>query len=352
MSDAPHGFRCALVATLAGAGRWVCLLGLGSVAAGVSAQTGTDLLTDPWWAGQHAAVEADFLGQSAGEVDGGADQDARIFIGRTRTRLRLGPASAAAPADAPRPAALGHEYTHVDFDSDDPRVPRRLVRQELALGLPLPEQDWAGQTWRPGLVLGVGHSSFNPFGDGQAWYPLASVFAQRNLADGATLPLGVSFDGNRSVLPDTPLPIFEYRRPFGPADGEAELGITLGYPESRLIYRPNRRLTLSAGFDRLDWATAELRYQATDTLGLHLAYAAFYDMFHAADDPDDRRLYFLSQRLEAGVVLTIAPRCDLLLAAGYAFGQELRRGYDWRSTDPVLEFDDAPLARVGLAWSF
>jgi hypothetical protein len=252
----------------------------------------------------------------------------------------------------PRPAAFGHETTYVDFDSDDPRVPARLVRQELALGLPLPEQDWGGQNWRPGLVLGVGHSSSNPFGDGQAWYPLASVFAQRDMADGATLLLGVGFDGNRSVLPDTPLPIFEYRRPLGAAEDGAELGITLGYPESRLIYRPNHRMTLSAGFDRLDWATAELRYQATDTLGLHLAYAAFYDMFHAADDPSDRRLYFLSQRVEAGVAVSPTPRCELLFSAGYAFGQELRSGYDWRSTDSIVEFDDAPFARLGLAWSF
>ena len=75
-------------------------------------------------------------------------------------------------------------------------------------------------------------------------------------------------------------------------------------------------------------------------------------MFHAADDPDTRRLYFLSQRVEAGVVLAAAPRCDLLFSAGYAFGQELRRGYDWRSTDPVLEFDPAPFARIGVEWTF
>ena len=317
-------------------------------------QTGTDLLTDPWAAGQHGRVEADLWGQSSATAgsDADADERATILIGRTRTRLRLGPAEAAAPAEAPRPAAVGHELTQVDFSSDDPRVPARLVRQELAVGLALPEQDWAGTAWRPGLVVGAGHSSSNPFGDGAGWYPLASVFAQRNLAGGATLLLGVSFDGNRSVFPDAPLPIFEYRRPLGHGDAEAELGVTLGYPESRVIYRPDRRWTLSAGFDRLDWATAELRYQATDTLGLHLAYAAFYDMFHDTEDVGDRRLYFLSQRVEAGVVVGLSPGCDLLVSGGYAFGQELRRGYDWRSTDPVLEFDDALMARVGLEWEF
>jgi hypothetical protein len=337
------------------------------------AQTGTDLLTDPWDAGQTALIEADLWTQSPDAGDNGAAEDTTITTGRTRTRLRLGPADLAAPPDAARPIAFGHEYTHVDFDANananaSPDVPPRLVRQELALGLPLPDQQWGRQTWRPGLVLGLGHSSTNPFGDGQAWYPVASAFAQHVLPDGAILLLGVSFDGNRSVFPDAPLPIFEYRTPLprpapghgvensggasGGASGGGELGIKIGYPESRVIYRPNRQLTLSAGFDRLDWATAELRYDATESLGLHLAYAAFYDMFHAADDPSDRRLFFLSQRVEAGLIFSPTPDLDLTLAGGYAFGQQLRRGYDWRSTDDVLEFDDAPFVRVKLETNF
>jgi hypothetical protein len=340
--------------------RWVTLVLLvGGFSATAAAQTGTNLLTDPWASRQRVAFEADWWRQEPDVETGGADVDSTIIVGRTRTRLRLSASDERVGVGDARPPAFGHEYTHVDFDADDPRVPDRLVRQEAALGLALGDQVWGGATWRPGVVLGVGHASTNPFGDGDGWYALASLFAQHNLSDGSTLLLGLSFDGNRSVFPDLPLPIFEYRTPLEtdpltgrPLTDGASLGVTIGYPEARIVYRPNDQLELSAGWDNLDWATAELRYQATDVLAARLAYAGFYDMFHDADDPDTRRLYFLSQRIEAGVILTPTPGIDLTFTGGYTFGQELRRGYDWRETDRLLEFADAPFFRVGLEMQF
>lgn len=322
-----------------------------------SAQTNTDLLTDLWLAGQRGQVRADVWGLSSQVSEPAPNDDASYSVYRSRTRLRLGPSADPAPVEAPRPMAFGHEYTHVDFASADPRVPARLVRQEMALGIPLGEAELFGDTWRPGAVVGFGHSSTNAYHDGEAWYAVATVFAQRTLDSGATLLLGVTYDGNRSTFPDVPLPIFEYRKRLNvnPITGEpsdAELGLRIGYPESRITYRPDRQWTFSAGFDTLDWATAEARYQINDTVAIHAGYAGFYDMFHDADDQDNRRLFFISQRVEAGATLTPQPGLDVTLSGGYAFGQSLRRGFDWRATDEVVSFEDAPFVRLALGWRF
>lgn len=350
------------------------------------AQTNTGLLTDPWHDGQRVQLHADLFTQSTTVRDAptAGDDDTTITVGRTRSRVRLAPIKTAPSPDpdltAPPPEsappesastqsastewetaapnlipAVGLETVYVDFSStDDPRVPARLVREEFAVGLPL-NQHLAGD-WQLGATIGVGHASSQPWADAHGQYALASVFGTTTLDDGATLLIGLTYDGNRSALPDTPLPVLEYRKPLGQNDsgggGDRELGLTLGYPESRIIYRHSEQLSFSAGFDNLDWATAEMFYEFAPGLALTARYAAFYDMFHAAGDDEYRRLFFISQRLEAGLAHRLGRASLIELSGGYAFGQELRRGYDWRRTQKVAEFDDAVFVRLGITLSF
>ena len=329
---------------------WIAC-GLAGPASWVHAQTGSSLLTDRWDAQTRVDLAADLWALDSETQSPAAGDDTSSVIARSRLRARP-----TTDANAP---GLGHEYVHVDFSGGggDSAVPERLVRQEAAVGLWLSDDSAMRGGWRPGLVLGGGHSSSNPYHDGHGWYALATAFAQTRLDDGAVLMLGVSFDGNRSVLPDTPLPTFEYRRPVrrDPVTGEpaeAELGLTLGYPESRITYRPTRDLTLSAGMDRLDVLTAEVRYDLTDRLSLKVGYGGFYDMFHGDDDDEHRRLFFATQRLEAGTSYELEPGKRFTVTAGYAFDQQIRRGYDARDTDEVVRFDDAPFARVAVELSF
>lgn len=339
----------------------------------LAAQTNTGLLTDPWADGQSLQLRADVWTQSSGVADtapGAGDDDLDITTTRTRTRVRLAPTPALAfvtdaefanpdPAIAdPEPsrpslvAALGIETTRVDFSSSsDPRVPSRLVREEFALGLPLNSSPGGDIAF--GTTLGLGHASTQPWADANAPYVLASVFGQTTLDGGSTLLLGVSYDGNRSTLPDTPLPILEYRIPLNETAGAGrEIGFTLGYPDARITYRHNEKLTASLGFDNLDFATAQVRYDFTESFALQAQYAAFYDMFHAPRISADRRLFYISQRLEAGAILTPRPGLELLLSGGTTFGQQLRTGYDWRRTQQVVEFDDAVFLRLGVNLTF
>ncbi|MEO1237398.1 MAG: hypothetical protein AAFX76_11480 [Planctomycetota bacterium] len=314
-----------------------------------SGQTNTGLLTDPWDEAPRGRAFVDTFGQSTSDDVNG--DSFNLVVGRTKSRWAL----ASAPLDAnPRAGGplgipvFGHELVVVDLGGEAPGRPPRLVRQEAALGLPLGEVTLFGGPWQAGAALGFGHASSNPHGDDQGWYGLGSVFAQRPLPDGATLLIGLIHDGNRSVLPDVPLPIVAYRRSLGDT---GELGLTIGYPQSRVIYRPDRRLTFSAGIDRLDVFTGEARYQLEPAWEGFVQYAAFYDQFHDADANNDR-FFLFSQRVEAGVVWAFADGLRARVSGGYAFGQELRRGFDFGSTDRVLEFDDAPFLRVGGSFRF
>lgn len=330
------------------------------------AQTGMSLMTSPWEEGRPLSWTADAWGEST-ESQAPSPQPSDTDIAVLRSRLRAALVSVApthmaldeanaTPGDALPPVttyagellpAFAHEYTHLRFESGDPLVPERLIRQEAAVGLPAGELDVFGHTWDLGAVVGVGHASTNAFHDGQGWYGLATVFGVTRLDDGATLAVGLTYDGNRSVLPDTPLPTLEYHRKLDPA-GQRSLGLILGYPETRLIYRPDPRLALSVGLSQLDAATAEVRWQASDRLGFVAAYGLFYDMFHDDDDPGDRRLFWVSQRVEAGASCRVTPDVSLSLTAGYLFDQQLRRGFDGRHTDELVRFDDAPFARLQL----
>ena len=325
------------------------------------AQTGTALLTSYWEPGQQLAVQGDTTFVPT-ETDGVGDaEDVDIWASRTRLRARVG--SDGSPGEGSAGGLLlGHEYTQVEFSGDGTNVPERLVRQELDVGFTLAPftvggGGWFAGEWTPAFEVGFGHASTNPFGDDRGWYGLASVQAERVSASGTRLLLGLTYDGNRSTLPDVPLPLVLIRRPLSidPDTGKpsaAEIGLTLGYPETRLIYRPDERWTFSAGFSQIDAFTAVASYEVNGFLTLLGGYGGFYDQFHDADTAERRRIFVVGQRLELGATLTPVERLSVTLTGGWGFGQELRRGYDLRDTERVQEFEDAAFVRLAASFSF
>ena len=180
---------------------------------------------------------------------------------------------------------------------------------------------------------------------------------ERVSATGTRLLLGLTYDGNRSTLPDVPLPLVLIRKPLriDEATGrpsEAEIGLTLGYPETRLIYKPDANWTFSAGFSQIDAITAIAAYRVSDQLTVFGGYGGFYDQFHDADTKQRRRIFVVGQRLELGATVSPTPKLSFTLTGGWGFGQQLRRGYDLRSTEEIQEFDDAAFGRLAVKFSF
>lgn len=336
---------------------------LAGVAASARAQTGTALLTAYWEPEQVLAVQGDSTFVPTETRGPGEATETDIWASRTRLRARVG--SDGSPGEGAAGGMLfGHEYTHVDFSGAGESVPERLVRQEMDVGFTLDDQTFhiAGDglfagAWTPAFEVGFGHASTNPYGDDRGWYALASVAAERVSANGDRLLLGLTYDGNRSTLPDLPLPLVLFRKPLSidPDTGKpstAEIGLTLGYPETRLIYKPDASWTLSAGFSQLDAFTALASYRVNRHVTVLAGYGGFYDQFHDADTKQRRRIFVVGQRLEVGATITPVERFSFTLTGGWGFGQELRRGYDLRSTEEIQEFDDAAFVRVAARFSF
>ena len=275
------------------------------------------------------------LDGDAWAVDAGGDA-LSIFVTRHRGRAPL----------AEGRGGVGFEYTQIHFGSAGPAVPTRLIRAEGALGYELDEITVRGRSWRVTGTIGAGVASSNPDSDSDGVFSLGSIVGSTPRW-GGTVRVGILWDGNRSVLPDVPLPILAYETGSVRGTGEPELGLTLGYPTSRVTWRPHPQWTLSAGLDRLDAVSADVRYDLTDAFSLTAAYGGFYDQFHVDGDDEFRRVFFVSQRIEAGAALR-GHWGHVGLSGGFAFGQELRRGFDLRDTDVIAEFDDGPFLRV--AW--
>ena len=326
-------------------------------------QTGTALLTSYWEPDQVLRVQGDTTYVPTSTSGPGEPEDVNIWASRTRLRARA--FSDGTPGEGAAGGVLfGHEYTHVNFTGDGENVPERLVRQEMDLGFTLDEQAFVVEgdgffagTWTPAFELGFGHASTSPYGDSRGWYGLASVQFERVSATGTRLLLGLTYDGNRSTLPDVPLPLVLLRKPLRidaetGRPGTAEIGLTLGYPETRLIYKPDQSWTFSAGFSQIDAITAIAAYRVSPELEVFAGYGGFYDQFHDAETKERRRIFVVGQRLEAGVTVTPVENLSLTLTGGWGFGQQLRRGYDLRSTEEIQEFDDAPFVRLAARFAF
>ncbi len=302
------------------------------------AQTGVGLATSPW--DRHQTFQAD---GDAWTVDAKADT---LSVTRHRGRVRFEDDLSLGGLGQ---MAAGFEYTHLHLTSNQAQVPARLSRGEAAVGFPLGDVVLFGKPWKAGGTAGGGWASSDAWFDTHGLFALGTVFAQRH-AWGGLVRVGLTFDGNRSVLPDMPLPVLSYE-PGAGEDGEnrdaSKWGLTLGYPTSRVTWRAHDKLVFSAGLDRLDALSADVRYDLTAKVSLVAAYGGFYDQFHVEDDAEHRRVFFVSQRFEAGAEMNGAWG-RIGLSGGYAFGQELRRGYGLRSTTVIAAFDDGPFVR--LAW--
>ena len=95
-----------------------------------------------------------------------------------------------------------------------------------------------------------------------------------------------------------------------------------------------------------------LSYEMLEELTLFAAFRNRFEGFHRNDDDRHRRLFLRQRRLEAGLSWRPCAAAEFTFAGGYAFDQELERGFDVRDTDKVREFSDEPYIRVGFNVAF
>lgn len=313
-----------------------------ALTANAFAQTGPALLLQSWPdANTHAQVRSDSFFFADGDTDGpaGAD-DFDLAIYDVSARVNPDPA-----ADVVR---FGFDMTYMDIDSNDPAIPSRLVDQSIAASFGIARQN----NWEIGAVVGVGFAGDNPYADGEAVYALADLIASYKIDDSSSVQFILSYNGNRGIFPDTPLPAIAYYHRLSD-----QFSYTFGLPYSSIHWVPLDRLTVDFSYAVPFTVNGTIDYEFVDHWHVFAAFINRFEAFHLDGDDDNRRLFFTQRRLEIGLrweLATLFEQMDaeLILAGGYAFDQEFERGFDARDLRNVRDVSDEPYVRVGLQFGF
>ncbi len=195
--------------------------------------------------------------------------------------------------------------------------------------------DVIGEEWDLRLIGGIGTANDGHFSNSDALYGVGTIDFGRDYADGSSLHLGITHEGNADLFPDIPLPYATYSATVG-----ENFQYKLGLPESSLTYHPVEPLTLMLSYEFPVEANAIASYEIFEGVSLFGQYKRDFDGFRL-DESDSRRLFYEFDRVNLGV-RWITKWFDISLGGGYAVHQEFRTGFDIRDTSRVAKLSDEP----------
>lgn len=301
------------------------------------AQSGASLLLAPWQDGDSVELQADGFLQNRGDVREPGGESIRINTFEASGRFRFDPNQEHSPA-------VGFDVYHLELDHNDAGLPERLSDQSVGVAFGITRWD----DWELGATVGFGFAGDRPYSDGDAWYATGNLVASRQLDERTTLQLALNYDGNRSILPDVPLPGFAWNR-----RASDTLSYTLGIPYNAVRWQPLPQLTLDARHSLLYTINFTATYDVVpEKFAIYGGFYNRYNGFHINDDDRNRRVFFQQRRIETGVNFTGIERWKLTAAVGYAFDQELRRGWDVRDLSTPTKFSSEPYLKLGFDVSF
>ena len=160
------------------------------------AQTGPELLVKPWpETGQISEGSADAYIFDAGHTKGTNDSF-RLSDYESVGRFRILPGNEISPR-------IGYDFLYLDNHTSSPRLPRQLFDESMAIGTGIAK--WDGG-WVAGITLGVGYAGSQPFDVGRGWYGKGDIVVAKEISDTDAFGIILDYNGNRTYLPDTPLP--------------------------------------------------------------------------------------------------------------------------------------------------
>lgn len=316
------------------------------------AQTGPQLLIEPFRAETrfdgNAAVTYFFdTSTDFGDI-GGNDVDAQLARYSVAARYRL--VEPAAKGTQPTmiqraDPRIGFSINYLTVETDNDVLPESFTDVQLGAGTGIAEFDG----WVAGLTFGVGWAGASEFGDSDAYFGAATLLIGRQLDPNTSLGIALDYNGNRTFMPDVPLPGVVWTREIP----EEKLEISLGFPFAYGRWRPIDPLLLEVNFTFPDFVGARASYDLVEGVGLFASFAQRTDAWHSQDLDNDVDRIFLEQTLaEVGARFSLRDEFVVLIAGGYAFGQEFRYGFDTRDTEEILEIDDGPFVRIEGQFSF
>ena len=359
-----------------------------ALAAGLaSGQTGPNLLLKPFRTSDQFEFNADGIydfptDSSNKRPDGNGTHDfqADSYNASGRLRLTYGDSEKGLARAQPR---AGFQVKYVDIHSDDPALPVSLLDGSVGVGLGI----LAYNGYIGAVSFGAGYAAANDEGDANGLYFQGDFAVGKTFANGDSFGVVLDYNGNRTFLPDWPLPGFQYRKRIGPtrrtapaaaptgdpADDAATrpggpdagvdaydpkldrsvLVLAIGVPTAGVEWRPTDRFQLNLNYIlplNFDFrATYQLIGDQENGAGVYASLSRSVSAFHwnAFSDGDDR-IFFRQVRLEGGVNYRLNDRLQLVLSGGYAFDQEFTFGFDTRDTETLADIGDTPYVRAQL----
>jgi hypothetical protein len=307
-----------------------CLL----LASAVGAQTGPALLVKPLMHELEAwESRGDVFWQAQGATSNDEDFQMNILEYQGRVRER----------DEPFVPRLGWDLTYLDLNTDDPALQQDLMDVSVGAAFDLGTH---GQ-WQSALAVGGGYAGNSPFGEGDAWYGMATLRVGRRLNEKMDLALVLDYDGNRSIFPDIPIPGFALKHRVHPT-----FVYILGVPLSSIAWRPTQELHVDVSWTLMDNFDATVEYELSPRWRVFTSLEARAEAFTVDGLSGDDRLLFQQRRIEAGVDWRPWEHTRLIAAAGYTFGGEFSIGFDQRDSDLVADISDEPYVRFGFERRF
>ena len=325
---------------------------------GAGAQTTPDLMIKPWPRDQVIQTETDALfynETTTGNAPAdGSSRYARYTLSEYDSfgRARLFPRDETVRAD-PR---VGYNVQYLKLDTNDPNLPKKLTNESLGFGMGVADMDG----WLAAVQASIGYAGAGAFQDGNAWYGRADIIVGRELDKNTQVGFVLDYDGNRSFLPDVPLPGFAYRKTIDPT-----LLLAAGFPTSSVTWTPDkshtldRQLTIEGDFDIPDSLTGRVDWAVIDTegkvgkVGLYVSYSDRTMPFFDNQLPVSHyRLFYSQRRGELGVSWVPNELITLLAAGGYAFDQQFSEGWSTRNDHHVAKPGDELYTRVSLDFHY
>lgn len=229
---------------------------------------------------------------------------------------------------------MGYRLLTLAVDADVEQIDHNFTDLSLALAV------------RPGIQgltfsAGWGTANDGLFGDRSTYYGTGMIDYRLDVG----FHIGVSYDGNRTLLPQIPLPYVSWAAAPSP-----DLKFTLGTLESALAWTPLSFVAVSA---RWGWPTdgslhAELLLHSK--FRIYVEAARRIDGFHQRDH-DRTRTFYQLHTAEAGL-RWITSLADVSLGGGWAFGQRYFEGSDLRDREELAEPEPRPFVALTIQGTF
>ena len=190
--------------------------------------------------------------------------------------------------------------------------------------------------WDVGVAAGGGYSSTWPFVNSNGIFQIGHLTAEKPIDAHNSFLVAVDYEGNGSLLPDVPLPGFAFLH------REKDMLLMVGYPTSKLKWKPSKHFQMTANYDVPYSADVDLDYRVDDHYGFFCNAGNFFHGFVRDDMDLDHRQFFQMTRFEMGVRCNFDPYWDGTIGIGFACNQNISNGYDIRDMRPVGHLTNEP----------